>query len=139
VARRRKGKLKASPARRATPEVTRAEYRVPSSRPCADSSPINARVAARNIAIGLVENDPKGKEVYDENLSMLVDEIDARLFGEGCVPKIVLAVKIALSRQLLPPTLRHPFSKAPIAQGFDRDQHNLWDTTFGEELVEFLG
>jgi hypothetical protein len=32
-----------------------------------------------------VENDPKGKEVYDENLSMLVDEIDARLFGEELV------------------------------------------------------
>jgi hypothetical protein len=50
---------------------------------------------------------------------------------EGCVPKIVLAVKIAQWRQLLPPTLRNPFAKAPIAQGFDRDQHNLWDTTLG--------
>jgi hypothetical protein len=55
----------------------------------------------------------------------------------GCFPKIVLAVKIALSRQLLPPTLRHPFSKVPSAQGFDRDQHNLWDTTKNFEKFRF--
>jgi hypothetical protein len=53
-----------------------------------------------------------------------------RLKNEDCVPKIVLAVKIAQWRQLLPPTLRHPFAKAPIEQGFDRDQHNLWDTNY---------
>jgi len=47
----------------------------------------------------------------------------------GCAPKIVLAVKIAQRRQRLPPTLRHPFAKIPIAQGFDRDPHTLWETT----------
>jgi ABC-type Zn uptake system ZnuABC Zn-binding protein ZnuA len=49
------------------------------------TSPINARVAARNIAIGLVKNDPEGKEVYEENLGELVGEIDARLLGEELV------------------------------------------------------
>jgi hypothetical protein len=47
----------------------------------------------------------------------------------GCVPKIVLGVKIAQRRQPLPVTRRAPFAKAPIAQGYDRNQHNLWDTT----------
>jgi len=53
--------------------------------PHVTTSPINARIAARNIAIGLVKNDPEGKEIYEENLSKLVDEIDARLFGEEMV------------------------------------------------------
>jgi hypothetical protein len=41
----------------------------------------------------------------------------------------VLGVKIAQWRQPLRVTRRMPFANAPIAQGFDRDRHNLWDTT----------
>jgi len=49
------------------------------------TSPINAKVAARNILIGLVKNDPAGKGVYQANLDKLLGEIDARLFGEELV------------------------------------------------------
>ncbi len=49
------------------------------------TSPINAKVAARNIVIGLVKNDPAGKDVYQANLGKLLDEIDARLFGRELV------------------------------------------------------
>ena len=49
------------------------------------TSPINAKVAARNIVIGLVKNHPAGKEVYQANLDKLLDEIDARLFGTELV------------------------------------------------------
>lgn len=49
------------------------------------TSPINAKIAARNIAIGLVKNDPAGKEIYQANLGKLLDEIDARLFGTELV------------------------------------------------------
>ncbi len=55
-------------------------------------------------------------------------------FSMSCVPKIVLGGKIAQWWQPLPVTRRIPFAKAPIAQGFDRDQHNLWDTTFSMSL-----
>jgi len=48
-------------------------------------SPINMKIAARNIATGLIKNDPEGKEAYLENLKYLLDEIDRRLFGEELV------------------------------------------------------
>jgi ABC-type Zn uptake system ZnuABC Zn-binding protein ZnuA len=53
--------------------------------PHVNTSPINARIAARNIAIGLVKNDPAGREIYQANLSKLLDEIDGRLFGRELV------------------------------------------------------
>ncbi|HIJ67163.1 MAG TPA: zinc ABC transporter substrate-binding protein [Planctomycetes bacterium] len=44
-------------------------------------SPINMKVAARNIATGLIKNDPAGKQIYQENLKKLEQEIDEHLFG----------------------------------------------------------
>ncbi|MBN1522750.1 MAG: zinc ABC transporter substrate-binding protein, partial [Candidatus Aureabacteria bacterium] len=48
-------------------------------------SPINMKIAATNIAAGLIKNDPHGKELYEENLKKLLDEIDRKLFGEELV------------------------------------------------------
>jgi len=48
-------------------------------------SPINMKMAARNIAIGLVKNDPSGKELYEANLKAFLDEMDRRLFGEEII------------------------------------------------------
>jgi len=48
-------------------------------------SPINMKIAARNIAAGLIKNDPDGKDYYLQNLKKLHDEIDKRLFGEELV------------------------------------------------------
>ena len=48
-------------------------------------SPINMKVAAQNIANGLIKNDPQGKEIYLQNLSVLHKEIDERLFGTKLV------------------------------------------------------
>ena len=48
-------------------------------------SPINMKVAVRNIATGLIKNDPEGKEFYLVNLQNLLDEIDRRLFGDELV------------------------------------------------------
>ncbi len=44
-------------------------------------SPIKARQAAKNIAIGLIKNDPEGKPLYEANLETLLAEFDRRLFG----------------------------------------------------------
>jgi ABC-type Zn uptake system ZnuABC Zn-binding protein ZnuA len=48
-------------------------------------SPINMKIAARNIVAGLIKNDPEGKEVYLQNLQRLHKEIDERLFGARLV------------------------------------------------------
>jgi ABC-type Zn uptake system ZnuABC Zn-binding protein ZnuA len=48
-------------------------------------SPIQMKVAARNIAKGLIKNDPEGREIYLQNLKKLHRQIDERLFG----PKLV--------------------------------------------------
>lgn len=53
--------------------------------PHMNSSPIKMRIAARNIAIGLIKNDPEGKALYEKNLTTLLDEFDTRLFGEKLV------------------------------------------------------
>lgn len=48
-------------------------------------SPINMKVAARNIATGLTKNDPDGREHYQHRLDALLGEIDRRLFGKELV------------------------------------------------------
>ncbi|MBN1765101.1 MAG: zinc ABC transporter substrate-binding protein [Sedimentisphaerales bacterium] len=49
------------------------------------SSPIMMKIAARNIATGLIKNDPEGKDLYMKNLKILLDRIDESLFGKKLV------------------------------------------------------
>ena len=49
------------------------------------TSPINTKQVAWNIATGLIKNDPQGKAFYEQNLKILQNEIDKRLFGEELV------------------------------------------------------
>jgi hypothetical protein len=60
---------------------------------------------------------------------MLKSHFSAPANFSGCVPKIVLDVTIAPQNRLLPAVRRLPSPKTLIAQAFDRDQHNLQDTT----------
>jgi ABC-type Zn uptake system ZnuABC Zn-binding protein ZnuA len=53
--------------------------------PHVTTSPINMRVAARNIAAGLSKNDPAGKAVYERNLRLVERRLDEALFGEELV------------------------------------------------------
>jgi zinc/manganese transport system substrate-binding protein len=53
--------------------------------PHVNCSPINMKVAARNITIGLIKNDPEGIEYYNANLDILLDRIDRSLFGDQLV------------------------------------------------------
>jgi len=53
--------------------------------PHLNTSPINTKKIARNIAFGLIKNDPEGKDIYEENLKKLHDEMDIRMFGEELV------------------------------------------------------
>ena len=53
--------------------------------PHLNTSPINTKKIARNITIGLIKNDPAGKQFYEENLKKLHDQIDISLFGQELV------------------------------------------------------
>jgi len=53
--------------------------------PHISSSPINMKIAARNIATGLIKNDPAGKQIYETNLKNLLDEMDRHLFGKELI------------------------------------------------------
>jgi len=48
-------------------------------------SPINMRVAARNIATGLIKNDPAGKDTYENGLKTFLQKMDEKLFGKKLV------------------------------------------------------
>ena len=53
--------------------------------PHVNCSPINMKVAARNIAIGLIKNDPESRDYYNANLDLHLDTIDRSLFGDQLV------------------------------------------------------
>lgn len=48
-------------------------------------SPANMRTVARNIATGLMANDPVGKATYQEGLDRFLRALDERLFGKALV------------------------------------------------------
>jgi len=51
-------------------------------------SPLNIKMAAQNIAIGLMKNDPEGEKLYQNNLKNLLYRIDVSLFGEELLKMI---------------------------------------------------
>jgi len=53
--------------------------------PHVTNSPINMKVAARNIAQGLIKVDPAHRTLYEQNLKIWLDMVDQRLFGAELV------------------------------------------------------
>jgi len=45
------------------------------------SGPVNMRIVARNIAAGLIKNDPAGKADYEKGLKAYIDKLDRHLYG----------------------------------------------------------
>ncbi len=89
--------------------------------PHINCSPINMKVAARNITTGLIKNDPEGIDYYNANLETLLDWMDRSLFGDQLVEFIGGETLCKLSEK---GTL-FPF---------------LEDTEFrGKPLIEYLG
>ena len=62
-------------------------------------SPVNMKIAATNIATGLIKNDPAGKSVYQQNLEKLEKEIDDRLFGPELVEMLGGDILCSLAEQ----------------------------------------
>ena len=48
-------------------------------------SPVNMRIVARNIAAGLIKNDPAGEAEYAKRRDAFIRELDERLFGKALV------------------------------------------------------
>jgi len=62
-------------------------------------SPVMMRRAARNIAIGLIKNDPAGKATYQKNLAALQAQLDKRIFGDKLVAILGGAQLCSLAEQ----------------------------------------
>jgi len=62
-------------------------------------SPIQMKVAASNIATGLIKNDPEGKEIYLQNLEQLHNRIDESLFGKRLVEMLSRDTLCTLAEQ----------------------------------------
>jgi ABC-type Zn uptake system ZnuABC Zn-binding protein ZnuA len=57
------------------------------------------KVAARNIAKGLIKNDPEGEIVYLQNLKKLHRQIDEHLFGSELVEILGVDILCSLTEQ----------------------------------------
>jgi ABC-type Zn uptake system ZnuABC Zn-binding protein ZnuA len=84
--------------------------------PHVNCSPINMKVASRNIAIGLTKNDPEGKDYYNANLDGLLDRIDRSLFGDQLVDFIggETLCKLAEKGTLIQFLNEHEFRDKPL-------------------------
>ena len=67
------------------------------------TNPLNLKIIAENITIGLEKNDPQNSEFYRANLKKFQDEIDNRTFGEELVKLMggKLLTKLANNGQLI--------------------------------------
>ena len=68
------------------------------------TSPLNAKVIARNIAIGLIKNDPANEAYYKKRLKDFHTEINQRMFGTKLVKLLGAKTlsKLAESGNLVP-------------------------------------
>ncbi len=81
-------------------------------------SPINMKVAATNIATGLMKNDLAGKELYQQNLKRLHKEIDEHLYGSKLVEILGGDILCNLAEQgkLIPFLREQKFEEKPLIE-----------------------
>ena len=109
-------------------------------------SPIQMKVAARNIATGLIKNDQQGKEVYLKNLKQLHNRIDERLFGKKLVEMLGGETLCTLAEQdkLIPFLQEQQFEGKPLIGylgGWMRKMLPLRDTpivTYHKNWIYFV-
>jgi zinc/manganese transport system substrate-binding protein len=67
------------------------------------TGPLNGKIIARNIAIGLKNVDPAGAAVYDRNYRQFAHELDRRLFGDPLLKILgsTLLTKLTLGGKLM--------------------------------------
>jgi zinc/manganese transport system substrate-binding protein len=67
------------------------------------TNPLNLKIIAENITIGLEKNDLQNSDYYRANLKIFQDEIDSKMFGEELVKLMggALLTKLANNGQLI--------------------------------------
>ena len=80
------------------------------------SDPINMKLVVRNIATGLITNDPAGRDYYLANRDRLLDRIDRHLFGDDLVDFLggETLCKLARTGTLLDFLRGHDFRDKPL-------------------------
>jgi len=68
------------------------------------SGPLNGKIIARNIMLGLKAIDPSGADVYEKNYRRFNEELDRRLFGAELLKILgsTLLTKLTLGGKLIP-------------------------------------
>jgi len=81
------------------------------------TSPVNMRVAAGNIATGLIRNDPDGKAYYESGLTNFVGKLDEKLFGDGLVRILGgdTLCQLAVEGRLIEFLEQHEYEGEPLA------------------------
>jgi len=84
-------------------------------------SPIQMKIAARNIATGLIKNAPEGKEIYLQNLKQLHNRINECLFGKKLVEMLGTDTLCSLAEQdkLIPFLQEQTFQGKPLIEYLD--------------------
>jgi zinc/manganese transport system substrate-binding protein len=109
-------------------------------------SPIQMKIAARNITTGLIKNDPEGKQYYQENLDRLLDQIDRRLFGDELVDMLGgdALCSLAEKGRLIPFLREKEFHGKPLTEylgGWTKEMMPLYGTpivTYHKNWVYFV-
>ncbi len=80
------------------------------------TSPLNAKIIAQNITIGLINVDPDGETYYRANLERFKREIDERLFGKPLVQLLTgpVLTRLARNHQLIPFLESKQFKGQPL-------------------------
>ncbi len=81
-------------------------------------SPVKMKTAARNIATGLIKNDPENKKFYLDNLKELHKRLDERLFGKQLVEMLGGETLCSLAEQerLIPFLEEQKFEDEPLIE-----------------------
>ncbi len=80
------------------------------------TSPLNAKIIAENIAIGLSRISPENKEYFQQRLEAFKQEIDRRLFGQTLIDMLGsdLLTELAASGQLIDFLKQNEFQGKPL-------------------------
>lgn len=109
-------------------------------------SPINMRVAARNISTGLKANDPAGDAHYEKGLKSFTRTMDEKLFGKQLIDILggdTLSL-LAAKGKLIPFLEQHRFNGKPLTEcagGWVKDMLPLHGTpivTYHKNWVYFV-
>ncbi len=121
------------------------------------NGPLNGKIIARNITVGLKKVDPAGAATYEANYRRFIAELNRRLFGEKLLKILgpVTLTKLTLSDKLIPFLQRRSYRgkklvdslggwlkrAAPLRGKKIVAYHKNWSyfvQVFGLEIVDFI-